>query len=518
MRYGSAQSTAKKPCTRSLWRTGWVMGLVILAIVIAANNAHGEAVSGPNEEMATLSTSLQDASLLAWYPLDEGEGEVAYDHSGNSLDAQLSNMIWDANAAPGLAGFSVAGAGQGALTLPIFSQAQIQSGLTLTGWFRIAPVDRPVTLWSLDSGTAGMLTCQAHPEGPGYLSAYVTNPTSPGEFIGNQACPIGEWTHQALSLDPVTGTVTLIQDGMTALIFDFDTQTLNQPLTVRAGSLSADPCGFAGNIDSVQVYSGAMDVDAVSHTRVGHPFGPSNPMPQPGAMVSAVGAQLLEWSSSIPATQQNIRFGTHPDNLSNTTVGLNTVWSTPEAVTGETYFWQIEATGPNEVIPGPLWHYTVAKESLTALMDFKSWFAQSESYWGQPVPNIAGVDLDGKIHRLSDYRGRHIMLMVWSPWCHSCMTEMERLSQLRSRIHEDDLKVLAITPPNFITHAQKLKTDYPDLDVSFITPSTSLPEPFNQIIAYPTHFFLAPDGTLKVTFFGSVTVTDIDRIMNAALP
>ena len=40
---------------------------------------------------------------------------------------------------------------------------------------------------------------------------------------------------------------------------------------------------------------------------------------------------------------------------------------------------------------------------------------------GMPAPEIAGTDLDGKPMKLSDHRGRVVLLNFWATWCFPCM-------------------------------------------------------------------------------------------------
>jgi thiol-disulfide isomerase/thioredoxin len=43
---------------------------------------------------------------------------------------------------------------------------------------------------------------------------------------------------------------------------------------------------------------------------------------------------------------------------------------------------------------------------------------------GKPAPAIDGVGMDGKPLKLSDYRGKVVLLVFWGTWCGPCMAEV----------------------------------------------------------------------------------------------
>lgn len=48
-------------------------------------------------------------------------------------------------------------------------------------------------------------------------------------------------------------------------------------------------------------------------------------------------------------------------------------------------------------------------------------FELENLYEGRPAPEIEGVDLDGKPMKLSDYRGKTVLLVAWADWCPDCI-------------------------------------------------------------------------------------------------
>jgi thiol-disulfide isomerase/thioredoxin len=47
---------------------------------------------------------------------------------------------------------------------------------------------------------------------------------------------------------------------------------------------------------------------------------------------------------------------------------------------------------------------------------------------GEPAPDLALVDVDGRTRRLSEWQGRPRLLNFWASWCAPCVEEMPRLA------------------------------------------------------------------------------------------
>src|SRR5579859_645132 len=65
-------------------------------------------------------------------------------------------------------------------------------------------------------------------------------------------------------------------------------------------------------------------------------------------------------------------------------------------------------------------------------------------FQGRPVPSFEVQDRAGKAVRLSDFRGRVVIVNMWATWCPPCRAEMPTLEKLAAR-YPKDLVVLAIS-------------------------------------------------------------------------
>ena len=57
---------------------------------------------------------------------------------------------------------------------------------------------------------------------------------------------------------------------------------------------------------------------------------------------------------------------------------------------------------------------------------------------------FAFLDGDGKTVRLSDFKGRAILLNIWAKWCAPCLAEMPKLNQLQAETAPGTLAVVTV--------------------------------------------------------------------------
>ena len=63
----------------------------------------------------------------------------------------------------------------------------------------------------------------------------------------------------------------------------------------------------------------------------------------------------------------------------------------------------------------------------------------------RPAPEFAVQDRGGQVHRLSDFRGKVVLVNFWATWCPPCLEEMPSMEALRKQIDETRLQILALS-------------------------------------------------------------------------
>lgn len=79
-------------------------------------------------------------------------------------------------------------------------------------------------------------------------------------------------------------------------------------------------------------------------------------------------------------------------------------------------------------------------DELTALID-----QASKLLKGQPAIDFTFTDVDGAIHRLSDFRGKALYLDFWATWCGPCMQESPFFHKLAAKFEGKDVTFISLS-------------------------------------------------------------------------
>ncbi len=142
----------------------------------------------------------------------------------------------------------------------------------------------------------------------------------------------------------------------------------------------------------------------------------------------------------------------------------------------------------------------------------RTWGPILTSWYGEDAPDFTLTDIEGKEHKLSDYRGKNVLLTFWATWCIPCLVEIPSLMSLRNLMGEDKLVILAISnePPDRVKNfAAAHKLNYTVISHDTL----QMGRPYNQTMGIPTSFFINPQGKIKIITEGTLPFDDIRAIL-----
>jgi cytochrome c-type biogenesis protein len=137
-------------------------------------------------------------------------------------------------------------------------------------------------------------------------------------------------------------------------------------------------------------------------------------------------------------------------------------------------------------------------ESRLKLRDTGQGNAQSRQ-----APDVQFTKLDGSALRISDLRGRVVVLNFWATWCVPCRAEMPEFNQLQRELEPQGLSIVgaSVSPldtPEVIQSFQKdVKQEY-----TIVRGAEEIGAQFQNGPGLPVTHILDREGRIRKTFFG----------------
>jgi len=140
---------------------------------------------------------------------------------------------------------------------------------------------------------------------------------------------------------------------------------------------------------------------------------------------------------------------------------------------------------------------------------------------GDPVgvraPDFELTSLDGKRVKLSDFRGKAVLLNFWATWCSPCKVEMPWFVDLQKKYGSDGFVVLGIAmddsePSKIAEFASEMGVNYPVL-----LGTDKVSDDYGNVQFLPTTFYIDRDGRIVGKGTGLLARSEVEASVQKAL-
>lgn len=128
------------------------------------------------------------------------------------------------------------------------------------------------------------------------------------------------------------------------------------------------------------------------------------------------------------------------------------------------------------------------------------------------------TDMQGRQHRLSDYRGKWVLVNYWATWCPPCLEEVPDLVMLYDQHKDRDLMVIGV--------AQQYKSrqevaDFADdmlMSYPIVLGNDNVNKQIGSADILPTTYVYDPQGNRVKTKRGVISRQYIEKLLAGKLP
>jgi thiol-disulfide isomerase/thioredoxin len=128
---------------------------------------------------------------------------------------------------------------------------------------------------------------------------------------------------------------------------------------------------------------------------------------------------------------------------------------------------------------------------------------QLRPWGGGATPPLVLQDLDGRAHRLEDYRGKVVLVNFWATWCDPCRAEMPALNQLRASLAGRPFAVLAVNLAESESRIRRFMEQVP-LEFTVLLDRDSAVAKAWKARVLPVSFVLDAGGRIRYSALGEI--------------
>ncbi|MGA9527088.1 MAG: TlpA disulfide reductase family protein [Terriglobales bacterium] len=134
--------------------------------------------------------------------------------------------------------------------------------------------------------------------------------------------------------------------------------------------------------------------------------------------------------------------------------------------------------------------------------------AGSSGNSSKQAPDFSLTDISGHPLKLSDYRGKPVILDFWATWCEPCKQEIPHLIELQSK-YPQRVQVIGISMDDEEKPVQAFQQQY-KMNYPVAVGSAKLADQYGGVLGLPITFVIDANGRIIARHIGATNFADIE--------
>jgi len=153
---------------------------------------------------------------------------------------------------------------------------------------------------------------------------------------------------------------------------------------------------------------------------------------------------------------------------------------------------------------------------LVALRKNRPMIASQPKAGTELAPDFMLKTIDGTSLRLSDYRGKVVLLDFWATWCAPCQEEIPRFVEWQNQYRDRGLQVIGVSMDDSPAPVQRFSREF-RVNYPVAVGTQNIASQYGGILGLPVNFVIGRNGKIKAKHLGLYDLTLLKRELNEQL-
>jgi len=132
---------------------------------------------------------------------------------------------------------------------------------------------------------------------------------------------------------------------------------------------------------------------------------------------------------------------------------------------------------------------------------------------GELAPDFIATTLDGETVKLSDLRGKVVLVNLFASWCGPCRAEAPHLVEAYNQANHDEIVIIGLNLQETPEAVAAFRDDFGIPFPLVLDEDGRLTKTIYQPIGLPTSWFIDQDGVVRFVFAGAMTQEMLNNIL-----